>query len=167
MDAFYDKYYLGLRKFVKQRVENEEDGEELVNDIMLAAINSLPGFNHQSNEFTWLCGIAKHKIIDFYRKKKLKTILFSVNPMFEEVADKALGPEEESLKNELKKEIKGVFRDLSEGYRKLLRLKYVDGRSMKEIAVSLKTTVKAVESKLVRAKKAFKQQWRYSKEVRK
>ena len=166
MREFYDKYYLGLRKFVKLRVDNEDDAEELVNDIMLAAINSLPSFNNNSHEFTWICGIAKHKIVDYYRKKRIKTVLFSVSPVFEEIADKALGPEEESLKKELKEEIRGVFKEMSEGYRKLLRLKYIDGQSVKQIASELHLTIKAVESRLIRAKKSFKQEWHYSKEAK-
>ena len=108
----------------------------------------------------------KHKIIDFYRKKKLKTILFSASPFFEEIADKALGPEEESLKNELKHEIRAVFGDMSEGYRNILRLKYIDHLTIRQIALTLKLTVKAVESKLMRAKKVFSKKWHYSKEVK-
>lgn len=162
MDTFYKKYYWSVHKFVSQKVANEDDAEELVNDILLAAYNSLPGFNRQSNEFTWICGIAKHKIIDFYRKKKLKTILFSVSPIFEEVADKALGPEEESIKKELSGEIKAVFTDLNEGYAKILRLKYIEQLSIRAIALRLKLTIKAAESKLMRAKGAFKNQWHYT-----
>lgn len=167
MEDFFKKYYFSVKKFVSGRIDNLEDAEEVVNDIMLAAYNSLPNFNNESNEFTWICGIAKHKIIDFYRKKKIKTILFSTNPIFEEIADKALGPEEESLKKELKKEIKWVMRDLSEGYQKIIRLKYIDKLTLKQIALKLKVSVKSVDSRLMRAKKSFIQKWHYSEEVKK
>ena len=166
MDRFYHTYYFSLKKFVEQRINQDDDVEELTHDILLAAYNSLGNFNRKSNEFTWICGIAKHKIIDFYRKKKLKTILFSASPFFEEIADKALGPEEESLKNELKHEIRAVFGDMSEGYRNILRLKYIDHLTIRQIALTLKLTVKAVESKLMRAKKVFSKKWHYSKEVK-
>lgn len=147
-----------------KKVDDEEVAEELTNDILMSAYNSLPSFNGKADEFTWICGIAKHKIIDYYRKKKLKTILFSVSPMFEEIADKALGPEEKSLGQELKKEIKKAFRDINEGYAKILRLKYIDRLSIGAVAKKLGLSVKAVESKLMRAKEAFRQQWHYSKE---
>lgn len=163
MESLYKKYYQSVYKFVSNKVGEDEDREELTNDILLAAINSWPTFDKKSSEFTWICGIAKHKIIDFYRKKKLKTILFSVNPIFEEIADKALGPEEESLNGELKKEIKKIFGELNEGYAKILRLKYIERLSIRSMALKLGTTVKAVESKLIRAKLAFRQQWQYSK----
>ncbi len=163
MDDFYEKYHKRIRSFVSKRVDDEGVVEELTNDIMLAGINSRVNFSGRSSEFSWLCSIAKHKIIDYYRKKKLKTVLFSVSPIFEEIADKALTPERDSLKNELKEEIKETLRDLGEGYGKIIRLKYIEGFGVKEIAGKLKMSVKAVESRLFRARMKFRKKWKYEK----
>ncbi|RLC34585.1 hypothetical protein DRH14_02625 [Candidatus Shapirobacteria bacterium] len=156
MRDFYDKYYKGIRGFVAKKVDDDEDVEELVNKILLAGWNALPTFKGKSKQFSWLCGIAKHKIIDFYRKEKLKTVLFSAMPGIEAVAEKALGPEAESLKTELKEELKNKLKKLSEGYAKILRLKYIEGFKVKEIADKLKTSAKAIESKLSRARQALR-----------
>jgi RNA polymerase sigma-70 factor (ECF subfamily) len=161
MEEFFKKHYFGIRSFVSKKIDDEGVVEELTNDIMLAGINSLPNFNKKSSEFSWLCGIAKHKIIDYYRKKKLKTILFSACPVFEEVADKALNPERDVLKNELKSEIKNTFKEMNKGYKKILRLKYIDGLKVNEIAKIMQVSAKAAESKLIRAKKNFKELWNY------
>jgi len=163
MESFYKKYYLSVRGFVAKRIDDEGVVEEVVNDVMLAAINSWPTFNKKCSEFSWLCSIAKHKIIDYYRKKKIKTILFSVSPIFEEIADKALTPERDVLKNELKEEIKKTFGEIGKGYKKILRLKYIEGRKVDEIAKKTNLSVKAVESRLMRAKKQFKEAWVYDK----
>jgi len=161
MLAFYHKYYLGLRKFVSDRIDDPGLVDELVNDIFFAAFNSYSNFHHQSSEFSWLCSIAKHKIIDYYRKKKLKTILFSVSPVFEDIADQALTPERDCLKNELKSEIKRTLLNLGKGYHQIIRLKYIDGRKIADIAKLLKISVKAVESRLIRAKRKFAANWNY------
>ena len=161
MNTFYNKYYQSVRVFVAKRIDDEGLAEELTNDIIMAAIQSLPNYGHRCSEFSWICSIAKHKIIDYYRKKKIKTVLFSVSEVFEEVADKALGPEKESLEGELKSEIKKTLKDLKAGYGKLLRLKYVDGMKISQIAGLLKLSVKAVESRLIRAKKQFRLVWSY------
>ena len=156
MKEFYEKYCKSIKGFVRKKVDSDEDVEELVNTILLAGWNSLPNFSGKSTEFSWLCAIAKHKIIDYYRKKRLKTVLFSAMPGIEAVAEKALGPEGNSLKNELREEIKETLRRISEGYRKILRLKYIDGLKVKEIAKKLKISAKAVESRLLRARRKFK-----------
>ncbi len=163
MEDFYKKYHLSVQGFVAQKIDDEGVAEELTNDIMMAAIICRPNFNGDSSEFSWICSIAKHKIIDYYRKKKLKTILFSVSPVFEEIADKALTPERDALKNELKDEIKKTFKELSKGYKDILRLKYIEGMKVSEIAKTLKLTIKGAESKLIRAKKKFRKAWSYDK----
>lgn len=163
MEKFYKKYYLGIRGYISKKIDDEGVVEEIANDVMLAAINSGEKFEGKCSEFSWICSIANHKIVDYYRKKKIKTILFSVNPIFEEIADKALTPERDVLKNELKDEIKKTFGEMKQGYRNLLRLKYLEGWKVEEIARKMNTTIKAVESRLIRAKKEFRENWAYDK----
>ncbi|MDP4010005.1 MAG: sigma-70 family RNA polymerase sigma factor [Candidatus Shapirobacteria bacterium] len=161
MEDLYQKYYLGVRGFIAQKIDDEDVVEELSNDVLMAGISTYSAFNHKCSEFSWLCSIAKHKIIDYYRKKKLKTILFSVSPFFEEIADEALSPERDVLKNELKDEIKKTFAEINKGYSHILRLKYIDGFKINEIAEKLEMSIKAVESRLLRAKLKFRQKWNY------
>jgi len=149
---------------VRQKIDDEGVAEELTDDILLAAYKSRSTFRGRSSEFSWICGIAKHKITDYYRKKKIKTILFSVSPVFEEIADKALGPERDYLKAEMKDEVKRTLEEINKGYKKILRLKYIEGLKVKQIAGILKISIKAVESRLIRAKKQFKEDWAYDKE---
>lgn len=163
MEELYKKHYFGLKKFVSNRVDDEQKVEEIVNDVMLAVIINKPYFRGKSDIFSWICGIAKHKIVDYYRKKKLKTILFSVSPVFEEIADKALGPEKTSLKIELIEEIKKTLRGLKKEYYKVLRLKYIKGWRVNKIAQKLNISPKAVESRLQRAKFNFRELWEYDK----
>ena len=128
-------------------------------DTFISAFDSLPLFSGKSSLFTWFCAIAKHEVADFYRKKKIKTILFSHLPILEELAGRALGPEQELMEAEVKKRIEIVFKKLSEGYQQILRLKYVEGYSMAQIAKELGMTFKAVESKLFRARVAFQKEY--------
>ena len=69
------------------------------------------------------------------------------------------------LKEELKSEIRKTFRELGAGYGKILRLKYLEGYKTKTIARILKTTVKAIESRLRRAKIQFRNIWSYDKKA--
>ncbi len=156
---FCDEYKNPLFSFIRKRVKNDRDAEDITQETLISALNALPNFNYNSKLFSWLCGIAKHEVADYYRKRKLKTVLFSKMPFLQDWADEALGPQGEYLKNELKEEIKQVLENLSEGYSKILRLKYIEGLSMKAIAKKLSITAKAVESRLYRARKKFKKLW--------
>lgn len=167
MKSFYNKYKKGVTGFVAKKIDDPMLVEELTHDILLAAWKAYPSFDGRCKEFSWICSIANHKIIDYYRKKKLKTVLFSVSPVFEEIADKSLSPERDVLKNELKNEIAATFDEISKGYKKILRLKYVDGLKIKQIAKKMGITIKAVEGRLSRARTSFKVAWQYDKKNQK
>ncbi|MDO8551435.1 MAG: RNA polymerase sigma factor [bacterium] len=156
---FDQKIVNQVKKFIEARVSDRDDAEEIWQETLTSAYKSMPNFGGYSSFSSWLCGIAKHETADFYRKKKIKTVLFSHLPFLEELADQALGPQEQVLEEELKLKIKSSFKKISEGYQVVLRLKYIDGLSVSQIARRLDLTVKAVESRLSRARFAFREAW--------
>lgn len=151
----YRQYQKRLRNFIGLKVANPQDAEEILQETLIAAAESHHRFKGKSSLHTWLCAIARHEIIDFYRKKKIKKFLFSRLPWLEGLAAQALGPEQLALRNEFEQKVKRTLEGLSEGYGEVLRLKYYEGKSVKQIAHELGQTVKAVESKLFRARQAF------------
>lgn len=158
-----ERYRSAIFNFVNKRVEDAGVAEEITNDVLWAAMRGEKEFRGEAAVFSWLCAIAKNKVVDYYRKKKIKTVLFSVNPVLEEITDMAVTPERDVLKNELIEEIKKTFEEIGEGYGKILRLKYIDGLKVAEIAKTMATSVKAIESKLIRAKTKFRACWIYDK----
>ena len=160
----YQKYQPRLLNFILKKVKMHEDAEEILQETMISTIDSLPLFRGNCSLYTFLCSIAKHEIADFYRRKKIKTLLFSRFPQLEDIvkniASQVLSPERAFEEKELKREVIKTLRSLSEGHSRILRLKYIDGLSYRDIANKLKKSVKAVESKLARAREAFAQIWK-------
>ena len=148
-----------LKKYVFSKVSDFKDAEEILQETLISAHESYPFFKAKSSFFTWICSIANHEIADFYRKRKIKTLLFSHFPFLENIVLQALTPDENLEKQELRKEVKKILSGLTEGYSQILRLKYYHGLSMVEIAQKMKTSVKAVESRLSRAREAFRYKW--------
>ena len=77
---FERKYRQRLLNFILQKIDNYQDAEEVAQDVLVSAIYCLPSFLGKSCLWTWLCSIAKHEIADFYRRKKIKEVLFSHFP---------------------------------------------------------------------------------------
>ena len=140
---------------ILQRVQTIEDAEEILQETFISAFEALPFFAGKSSLLTWICGIAKHEIADFYRKKKIKTLVFSLFPSLEKLAQEALNPEGILEAKELREKVFSVFKLLTEGYALVLRLKYIEGFSVRQIAQKLGETEKTIESRLTRARKAF------------
>lgn len=159
VEEFYQRHFPKVANYVFGKIDNPFDAQEVIQDIFVSAIDCLPTFSFKSSLSTWLFGIAKHEVVDYYRKKKIKTILFSRLSFLETLADRALGPEEEMIEQEIKVQIKLVLSRLSEGYRQILRLKYMQGYSVAQVANVLGISSKAAESRLTRARLAFREAW--------
>ncbi len=159
INKFYRLYQKRLLNFILKKVERQEDAEEILQDTFLSTLDSLPIFKQNCSLYTYLCAIARHEIADFYRRQKIKTFLFSHFPILENLASQALSPQRSFEEKELKKEALHTLKNLSEGYSRILRLKYIDGLSYQEIAKKLKKSGKAIESRLARARKAFAKSW--------
>ncbi len=57
-----------LYRYGLARVRDIEVAEDLVQETLLAALKAKSNYAGQSTEQTWLIGILKHKIIDYFRK---------------------------------------------------------------------------------------------------
>jgi len=64
------QYGDALYRFARARVRDSFAAEDLVQETLLAAYRSREGFSRKSTVKTWLTGIMKHKIMDYYRKLK-------------------------------------------------------------------------------------------------
>ena len=144
-----------LSTYISKRVENPEDREEILQDTFLATLEGLRDFSFRSSLFTYICSIANHKVIDYYRKKKIKNIVFSKISEIEPLLATLLGPEEALDEELLRQKIKTTFKKLTPMYEKILKLKYIYGYSVSEIAEKLSISFKSAESQLFRARRAF------------
>ena len=68
-ETWVDHYGDYLYRYALPRVQDSSVAEELVQETFLAALQSRKNFQGRSSEKTWLTGILKHKIADFYRQK--------------------------------------------------------------------------------------------------
>ena len=67
-ETWLDRHGDALYKFALMRLRDESAAEEMVQETLLAALQSYEKFAGQSSERTWLIGILKHKIIDHFRR---------------------------------------------------------------------------------------------------
>jgi len=153
---FYKSYSPRILSYLSRKLPGAEDAQELTNDVFLEAIDSLTLLQKENNVSAWLYGIAHNKMVDFYRKKKIKSILLSQMPFLQIVANEMSQPEFQFEKNKIRDGIETALHEISEKYRKILRLHYEEGLPIKEIAVILSLSFKAAESLLFRARQSFR-----------
>ncbi len=150
VQKWFDLYHDRLLRFVLIKVSNSKDAEELVQDTFMSCLKHLPLFRGRSSIWTWMVGVARHEIADYYRKKYAKKAIHALSLdelFFSEPVDNA---------HQVSEKVKIALAAIKEDYCELLLLKYVDKKKVKEIAIELGRSVKAIESDLFRARLAFR-----------
>lgn len=153
---FYKFYSPRILNYLSKKLPRIEDAQELTNDVFLEAIDSLSMLRKEQRILSWLYKIAHNKMVDFYRKKKIKSVLLSNMPFLEIVASEINQPEFQFEKNKIRDGIEATLRNLPENYRRILRLHYEERIPIKQIARILDLSFKATESLLFRARQSFK-----------
>ena len=67
-DSWLDRYGDLLFGYALSRVRDKTLAEDLVQEALLAAITTAHSFKGNSKESTWLVGVLRHKILDYFRK---------------------------------------------------------------------------------------------------
>jgi RNA polymerase sigma-70 factor (ECF subfamily) len=69
-DTWLNEHGSYLYSYALLRVKNKHIAEDLVQETLVAALAAKSSFTFQSTIRTWLIGILKHKLIDYYRRQK-------------------------------------------------------------------------------------------------
>jgi RNA polymerase sigma-70 factor (ECF subfamily) len=139
--------------------------EDITQDIFLDAFKGMGGFKGLCSNRTWIFRIARNKLVDFYRKQyRQKIELVGINdPLAKHLGDPGQDTEniiESALESQM---VCDCLNRIPAHYRITLILKYVDGKSVKQIAELTDRSAKAIESMLQRAKNAFIKEYRSAK----
>lgn len=111
------------------KVKNPSVAEEITQNTFFKAIVSKDDFKGKSNEFTWLCSIAKNLCYDYFREEGRKRDLPE--------KDIALGNndyEEDYLLKETSFAIHMILHELEEPYKEVFELRVFGELSFSEIS---------------------------------
>lgn len=154
-DEFYQRYVPGLFRSIYYSLNGDQnDAEDVLQETMLAAMRSLHRFRDDSSLSTWLYAIARNKISDQIRQRqRLRHHQADEEPVDLELTSLAALPEELVTQRGT---IEAVLRALPQDHRDVLLGKYLDGFSVRELAIIMGRSEKAVESLLTRARETFR-----------
>lgn len=129
-----------------------EVAEEITQQTFLQAIRHWQTFDGRSDAITWLCSIARNKLIDHYRerdrqrRRHLQLVVQQIGP------DRP-GPDREVGDRDA---VVSALRQLPDTERTALVLRYVDDLSVREVAGLLGRTVDGTDALIRRAKERFR-----------
>jgi RNA polymerase sigma-70 factor (ECF subfamily) len=153
VELWFAQYHDRVLQYVITRISIEKDAEEIVQETFMNCLKHLPLFRGNASIWTWMCGIAKHEISDYFRKRYAKKALRTL-PLGEMLLADSVTTTSEQVEV-----VQKVLKNMSSEYVELLLKKYLDRKKVKDIAREVGRSVKAIESDLFRAREEFKMLW--------
>jgi len=138
-----------------------ETAEDLTQETMLAAVRAEPGPPGDVPLIAWLYGIARHKLVDHYRREERERRQFG--PGDPELLDTGPSPPLGHLDLDsihTRDDIVATLDRLSPRQRGALVLRYFDDCNVETTAQHLGLSVHATESLLARGRAAFRRTYR-------
>lgn len=71
--VLYRRHLDRVYRYLRYRVGNEQDAQDLTMQTFLAALENLASYRNEGTVLAWLLGIAHHKLIDWRRKEQYRT----------------------------------------------------------------------------------------------
>src|SRR6266568_1065959 len=148
----YRRYAPGILAYLRRHLPTQEDAEDLLLEVFLAALEYEPRLasSSEDEQRAWLGTVARNKVIDHYRRADRRRFL----PL--ERAEDALEgeekmPEEMVVRDEEHHRLRSYLQGLSATQQEVLQLRFTVGLRCAEIASVLNKREGAIRTMLSRS----------------
>lgn len=139
-----------LKTFILRRIHQPHEVEDILQDVFLKIYTKLDDLRDEQKLRPWIYQIARHSVIDFYRKDK----------SFEQLPDEwseSDTPDEDNANRELAECLRPMIRQLPEKYRQAIELAEFEGLSQKELSEQLGLSFSGAKSRVQRGRQKLKE----------
>jgi RNA polymerase sigma-70 factor (ECF subfamily) len=125
----YELYFDKIFKFIYYRVSHKEAAEDLTEEVFIKAWTNIKTVKEESFN-GWLYQIAKNKVIDYYRQKKVTVDLEDIQNVLE--SDEDLNEDANTVIE--KKVFMKVLKQLTPEQQIIIKLKFIEDMDNAEIS---------------------------------
>lgn len=148
--------YAGLRKFIRKRVADAGDAEDVLQDVFYELVEAYRMMKPIEQVTAWMFRVARNRIADLFRRKQREAQRKASSPVTEEGAvlsleeflpSAAAGPEAEYLRGVLLEELDSALDELPEEQREVFVAHELVGYSFNEISAQTGVSVNTLLSR--------------------
>ena len=138
-EKLYTEYRGKVLGYIRSRVNNLADAEDLCEDVFLKAFRAAGGFDpSMASESTWIYSITRNTVIDYFRRGR------NTEEIPEDLSDDS-SPEDGVLDAETLGELASALERLPAEMTDIIVLRYYDGMQLTQIALKLGISYGAVK----------------------
>ena len=157
--AWYERTWPRVYGYIASRAAGDDGlAEEITQQTYVAAIAGRAAFDGRSDSATWLCAIARNKLVDHFRRldreerRGRRVVVRELHVRAGTTSTAWSAPEDRQL-------IELALRTLPALQRMVLTLVALDGLSVPEVARAIGKSAAATQSLLARARDGFRRAW--------
>ncbi|MCR5683910.1 MAG: sigma-70 family RNA polymerase sigma factor [Lachnospiraceae bacterium] len=138
-ERIYADYRSKVLAYIRNRVNNREDAEDLCEDVFVKAFSTGASYDaSKASAGTWIYAITRNTVIDHYRRQR------PTEELPEDLASDEL-PEDTVLQTELMDRLAAALMRLDEQLRDIIVLCYYDHQPLTKVAQKLGLSYGAVK----------------------
>ncbi len=147
-------FWVDVFSFVMKKVQDENVADEITVSVFSKVLAKLDLYDPNFQFKTWILTIAQNTVIDYWRKKNRENEDSTDN--FDDFKNQfARSPEELLISEEDQKQILTIIESLDLNYQEIIKLRFFEEKSIKEIADELGLTIANTKVRIMRAKKVL------------
>lgn len=145
-------FWIDIFSFVLSKVQDKNSADEITVSVFSKVLSKLELYKTDLDFKVWVLTIAQNTIIDFWRKASRDSADASGD--FDDLENQfAKSPEELLISEEDRSHIIHIISTLDSKYQDIIRLRFFDEKSIKEISEELEISVSNTKVRIMRAKK--------------
>lgn len=152
LGAIYTQFYQVLLGFIKSKVNNQHDAEDILQNVFIKVAGGLDNLNRKEKLQSWIYTIARNAIIDYYRvnagKKKQDTE--------GDIADSFTDEEYNDTTKGLDCCLLDFVNQLPEEYRDIIIAVEINGVKQKDLAEKYNLAYPSIRSRVQRGREKLK-----------
>ena len=160
--TLFDRHYGPVYRYCLRQVP-PPDAEEIATETLRQAIRRIETYRGEAALTTWINRVARSQLSAHFKRNNRHARVVSIDQNerlraeVEAMAADLNTPEQAQASADRQALVHYLLDALPGDYGDILEWKYIEGLSVGEIANKLSTTTLAIQSKLARARRAFKE----------
>ena len=151
-DSIWEKFSKPLKSFIKRRVKNDDDVDDILQNVFYKIHNSIGSLKDTDKIHAWVYRIAKNAVADFYRTHKYEEDTIELS---EDIISET--EDELSVNGEIAQCLKAMINYLPEKHKQAIVLTEFQNLTQKEMGDRMGLSLSGAKSRVQRARVKLKE----------
>ncbi len=149
---FLEEIKVPLRKFIRNRIPNEEDAKDILQEVFLKLISSVDKLADSQKARAWIYRTTRNAVIDYYRKNHTRAIPDNLPKELPAIFEEDL-----SSNKDIAFCLKNMVNNLPEKFREAIIITVFENHTQKEYSEMAGISLSGAKSRVQRARIMLKE----------